>query len=407
MIRHLWKLIRNRKKSNLMITLEISISFLMILAVICMGVSYLDSYGKPLGFAYRDLWDIRVDVPGQEKVYSQPNAIDISGINNRMNRLVQAVETFPEIAGAAVAGFPPYDAYNTELNYFSKLTFFIYGYDEVSDQLPKVMGMRLIRGRWFGKEDDGASYNTAVVNRQFAEKAFGSEDPVGKILDEKQILGKYSAKIVGIFDDYRVQGEFTAPRPFALFRIRLDASKPTSIPNRIMIRVRPGTPISFEEKLTSGLQSLEREWSFSVQPVENKRHDYLRTRILPLIVLGIVAFFLMLMAGSGLLGVLWLNITRRTQEFGLRRAHGATVLDIYKQLVFEMLLIASIGIGPSCLIILLIMPFLSLISVLQMGITFSSLVISVLVIYGMVSLCALYPAYLATRVQPAAALHYE
>ena len=38
---------------------------------------------------------------------------------------------------------------------------------------------------------------------------------------------------------------------------------------------------------------------------------------------GLVAGFLMVMVGLGLIGVLWQNVTQRTREIGLRRATGA------------------------------------------------------------------------------------
>ena len=44
---------------------------------------------------------------------------------------------------------------------------------------------------------------------------------------------------------------------------------------------------------------------------------------MPLIAVGLVAGFLMLMVALGLLGVLWQNVTQRTREMGLRRAKGA------------------------------------------------------------------------------------
>ena len=41
-------------------------------------------------------------------------------------------------------------------------------------------------------------------------------------------------------------------------------------------------------------------------------------------IIAVVALFLVFMVGLGLVGVLWLSVTRRTAELGLRRAMGAT-----------------------------------------------------------------------------------
>jgi putative ABC transport system permease protein len=153
-----------------------------------------------------------------------------------------------------------------------------------------------------------------------------------------------------------------------------------------------------------------------VKSLETLRQEYLKDKITPLILFSIMAGFLLLMSGLGLLGVLWMSVTRRTQEIGLRRAQGATAAAIHRQLLAEVLLIASIGIGQGCIILLLIMPFLRVITSIPglavvpsagAGVVASGIMISALLVFGIASICALYPAYLATRIQPAEALHYE
>ena len=59
MTRHLLKLVWNRKRSNLLIALEILLSFLVLTAVTTLAVFYVDNYRKPLGFDVdRDLDDL-------------------------------------------------------------------------------------------------------------------------------------------------------------------------------------------------------------------------------------------------------------------------------------------------------------------------------------------------------------
>ena len=55
----------------------------------------------------------------------------------------------------------------------------------------------------------------------------------------------------------------------------------------------------------------------------------------PLVAVGLVAGFLMLMVALGLLGVLWQNVTQRTREMGLRRAKGAAKVDVQRQILGE------------------------------------------------------------------------
>jgi putative ABC transport system permease protein len=406
-IRHLWKLVWNRKKHHLLIVFEIFISFLAVFSVVAMGGNYLHRYRTPLGFSYQNVWMVNVGINEALYAIGKMNSEKNDQLIGRMQRLAEGLDDLPEVTGAAMVSVPPYGIFNLECSYISGWTLVMYGYDEASDTLPKVADLQLVRGRWFGREDDGQNYDPVVVNRELAEKAFGSEDPIGKIIGSGMCPDTRTPKIVGVFTDYRVRGELTATRPFAIFRIKRNNPKPNSFPNTLLVRVHPGTSSAVEKNISDRLKSMEKEWFFYVLPLEGMRQDYMKKRILPLIYLGIGAFFMMLMVGSGLFGVLWMNVIRRTQEIGLRRAHGATALAIYLQLLAEMLLIATISIALGSLLLLPVIPILAFMSMLEIGAALSSIIISALLIYGIVALCALYPAYLAIRVHPAEALRYE
>ena len=71
------------------------------------------------------------------------------------------------------------------------------------------------------------------------------------------------------------------------------------------------------------MQAIAPNWSFEVQPLYESRDSNFKRRLLPIIVVGVVAIFLLIMVALGLTGVLWQNVTQRTKEIGLRRAKGA------------------------------------------------------------------------------------
>ena len=128
--------------------------------------------------------------------------------------------------------------------------------------------------------------------------------------------------------------------------------------------------------------------------------------IAPLAITGIACLFLFIMVGLGLTGVLWQNVTRRTREFGLRRANGATAAMIYLQILGEILVATTFGMMIGTLIIIQF-PLLDLLGFMEASVYISSFIISVALMYLLVILCGLYPSWLATRIQPAEALHYE
>ena len=65
MIRHLLKLVWNRKRSNALMILEICVSFLVVFVVATLGLFFLDNYRLPLGFEWKNVWDVRVGIAGR------------------------------------------------------------------------------------------------------------------------------------------------------------------------------------------------------------------------------------------------------------------------------------------------------------------------------------------------------
>jgi putative ABC transport system permease protein len=55
MIRHLFKMVWNRRRNNILLSVEIFFSFLVLFLVVVFGVYFADNYRQPLGFDYHDV----------------------------------------------------------------------------------------------------------------------------------------------------------------------------------------------------------------------------------------------------------------------------------------------------------------------------------------------------------------
>ena len=58
MIRHVFKLIWNRKRTNFLMMTEIFVSFLVLFAVVALGVYTADNWRRPLGFSIDRVWSV-------------------------------------------------------------------------------------------------------------------------------------------------------------------------------------------------------------------------------------------------------------------------------------------------------------------------------------------------------------
>jgi putative ABC transport system permease protein len=115
------------------------------------------------------------------------------------------------------------------------------------------------------------------------------------------------------------------------------------------------------------------------------------------------------MVGLGLTGVVWQSVTQRIREFGLRRAKGATINNVRAQVLSEIIIMTSLAVAAA-VILLAQVPLLPLprdLTGIPASVFVASIVVSVAAIYVLTLACGWQPSRLATRIQPAEALHYE
>lgn len=399
MTRHLLKLVWNRKRSNALMILEICVSFLVVFVVATLGLFFLDNYHAPLGYEWKEVWNVRIGMGRTEA-----NADNAAPQQAILTRLIQEVRSLEPVEAAAGSFVVPFDQGGWGGTYKVQGRSIDMGVDRATAGFDKVMGLRLVAGRWFEEPDATQSWEPVVIDQDLARTVFGTADPVGKTLfdpnpEEPQF------RVVGVVSDFRKGGELT-PNDNFLFRFASLDHPQGGLLRNLLIRVRPGTPAAFEEALVKRMQQVAPDWSFEVRPLPQVRATAFRFFLTPLIVAGTVAFFLLLMVGLGLIGVLWQNLLQRTREIGLRRAAGASRVSVHRQVLMEQLVLTSLGVLVGTLLVIQV-PILHLIGVLSQGVFTAGLLVAMAAMYLLSVLCALYPSSLAARVPPAEALRYE
>ena len=258
----------------------------------------------------------------------------------------------------------------------------------------KTLNIAMVLGNWYRNTDSVGKYTPIVINEKAREGLFGDENPLGKVVSDK-------FRVVGVVNTFKAKGEFMTDKP-ALFEL-LKADQPWN--DTMLIKVKPGTDAVFEAKLVKEIAGMVKGWSVEVDYLTDSRKNQHNLVLVPVIIASIVSGFLLINVALGLFGVLNLSISRRRGEIGLRRALGATGSGISTQFIGEIWVLATFAM----LIGLLFAAQFPLLNVfdLQAGIYITSILISVCIIYGLVTLCALFPSRQAALIQPATALHEE
>lgn len=398
MTRHLLRLIWHRKRSNLLVMTEILLSFLVLFGVVTLGIFYTNNFRSPLGFVYEDVWCVDVGRPLEWTKASEET----------MRGLVLALQELSPVQSAASAFTGPFENASWVSSYRVDGRSYDYGLNVVSDGFRDAMGLELLQGRWFGREDDGATFRPVVVNERMARAVFPGEGAVGKIIpQEKERNGepRPEMRVVGVVRDFRQHGEFATPEQYVFHR-QAGSIAGMAPPRLVVVKVRPGTTAAFEETLMARAQAVAPDWSFTIKPATERRETNHRFYLGPLVVVSLIAGFLLLMVALGLTGVLWHSVTQRTREIGLRRAKGASVPQIHGQFLGEILIMTTLSLAVGILAAVQL-PLFDQVTGIGAGVYLTSLAISTLAIYCLTAACGYYPSRIATRVPPAEALRYE
>jgi putative ABC transport system permease protein len=178
MIAHLFKLIWNRKRANALILTELCAAFLVLAALATAGAYFLHNARLPLGYSIDDVWLVGVGHGITRRAGVPPEAMAEAMATTK--QLLATVGDLPDVVGvtAAVTG-PGAGAggiRNTKTSDGTDIPVLgrglLFEIDNVSDTFAQVFEMKLLRGRWFGREDDGGQYHPAVINERMAADFF-------------------------------------------------------------------------------------------------------------------------------------------------------------------------------------------------------------------------------------------
>lgn len=409
MFRHALRLVWNRRRANRLVVIEIAAAFVVTFMLIALAARAWSNYQRPLGFAYADVW--RVPVVNENEVQSGPGALRAREIDD----ILDALRALPGIDAAHSIGVTPFLGQSRLSGYGRDENSLVNTMENtLSADALASLGVRVIEGRPFGPEDEGQGYAAVLVNRTFVERAFGNESPLGKRVNfwPEEFMARLPAdvaeemrrevRVVGIIDDFRQHGDLAEQTPYAIRNWQPGAYTSSDL----FVKVAPGTSRSFEERIIATVAAVAPGWRASVTPWEELRENALREGLLPLKIGATLGAFLLAMVVLGLIGIVWQDVVRRTQEIGLRRAAGASAPRVRRQIVIEMLVVGLFGAAIG-MAIAVQFPLLEIVPEIDWASAAPALAAAAALILGLAAAAALYPAWLASRREPADALRYE
>jgi putative ABC transport system permease protein len=285
------------------------------------------------------------------------------------------------------------------LNFHSTKTHFAARVDE---DYFTTMSIPIISGRAFRKQDDLRSPLVAIVNRAFADRYWPGQNPIGKRFHRDSIDGPW-VEIVGVTPTTKYLWVGEGPVEYVYLPMRQSPAARMSL-----VAHTKGDPAAMETVLRGVIQDLDHEVpifdAMTMHHLYNARVVVAGGTSTELVALmGIIGMTLSMI---GLYGLVSYSVARRTREFGIRLAIGASPASILQLVLSQGTRLAAIG-----LIVGLLLSFAAgkaVIATFPAASGVSNIYVPVALALGIViALAALIPARRASRVDPNVALRQE
>lgn len=224
---------------------------------------------------------------------------------------------------------PRSDFMNTSLNY-------------VSPEYFETMGIPILEGRNFTRDEPQTKTKTVIVNRAFVRRFFPAIDPIGQKFGngtDKAVNGDNI--IVGVVGDakYRSLRENIPPTYYLLRRQEADGVSPFILP----VRTR-GRPEGIIQAVRGALNSMDPRLPFyEVRTLAAEVDATLWAERLLAWLSGVFAVIAAVLAAMGVYAALAYAIAQGRREIGIRVALGAQTADVLRLLSSRPLRFAGLG----------------------------------------------------------------
>lgn len=279
----------------------------------------------------------------------------------------------------------------------------------------KIENVDVINGRYLTDEDVKGKRSVAVVDKEMALEAFGRTDVLGENIDIELGESQFSLIIIGVYEKPKSNLQGMGDKSFGSIFLPYTALEQMMWTGdyiwdvEMSIRKGADTQAITDKiiKLIERRHGNEGENKYMIQTAEGELESINKITGIITMVIGAIAAISLLVGGIGVMNIMFVSVTERTREIGIRKAIGARRRDILLQFLVESVIVSGIG-GIIGTIIGMGLAFVvSGFINIPPSVSIGTIAIAWLFSAGVGIFFGIYPANKASKLDPIDALRYE
>lgn len=284
----------------------------------------------------------------------------------------------------------------------------IYG---VNEDYLSIRSVKVAEGAMFTQQHIKSSAKVAVIGKTVVTNLFPNEDPIGKVFRFKNI----PMTVIGVLESKGTNSMGQDQDDVVLAPYTTVQKRILSI-NYLQGIIASATSEEESKTATEEITQILRrnhkitdpeDDDFEIRSMEELLSTITATADILTILLACIAGISLLVGGIGIMNIMFVSVTERTKEIGLRMSIGAKERHIMLQFLIEAIMISVTGGILGILFGLLFSWGISAVAGWPSSVQLSSIIISFAVCVGSGIFFGWYPAKKAARLDPIEAIRYE
>jgi putative ABC transport system permease protein len=213
----------------------------------------------------------------------------------------------------------------------------------ISEDYFSTVGASVLSGRVFTSDDTDKATGVAIVNSTMADVLWPGASAVGKTIVYGHWRGVVQLTVIGVVTPIRYDGFASEHKPEIFVTYR----QTSVVPMQLVVRTSED-PMSSVAAIRTQTRHADPTGTVTIDGVSTLERQLAAAAARPRFfaaLLGAFAAAALLISALGVHGVLSFWTEQRQQEFGVRVALGATPAELYRQVLGQGTLLASVGIA--------------------------------------------------------------